>query len=71
MGVSGQLHTLTTLAPGKQPALAIAWKAGWAPETLWTLQRREKSIFHLLPQWNQILNSCKQSLYQMSYVQNV
>jgi hypothetical protein len=42
MEVSGQLHVLATLAPGKGPLVLIGQEAGWAPELVWTLLWREK-----------------------------
>jgi hypothetical protein len=36
--VRGQLHALATLPP-----VPIGWEAGWAPESVWTLWRKEKS----------------------------
>jgi hypothetical protein len=42
--VSGQLHALATLPPGKEPLVPIGWEAGWLPELVWTLQGREKSV---------------------------
>jgi hypothetical protein len=30
MEVSGQLHALAALPPGKEPLLPIGWEAGWA-----------------------------------------
>jgi hypothetical protein len=42
MEVSGQLHVLTVLLSGKEPPISIVEEAGWAPEPVWTLWRREK-----------------------------
>jgi hypothetical protein len=41
--VNGQLHGPTTLTPGKFPLVPVVYEAGWAPEQVWTLWRREKS----------------------------
>jgi hypothetical protein len=42
MEVSGQLHTLATSPPGKEPLVLIGEEAGQAPELLWTRQWTEK-----------------------------
>jgi hypothetical protein len=44
MEVSGQLHAPTALIPEKSPEVPIGWEAGWGPEAVWTLQRREKNL---------------------------
>jgi len=37
MEVSGQLHALSTLSPGKEPLIITGGeKARWAPELVWT-----------------------------------
>jgi hypothetical protein len=41
MKVSGQLHALTALPPGKEPKVAIVLEVGWAPELVWKVWRRE------------------------------
>jgi hypothetical protein len=41
MEVSRQLHTPATLPPGKEHPVPIAQEAGWAPDPVWTLWRRE------------------------------
>jgi hypothetical protein len=47
MEVSGQLHAPAALPPGKDHPVPIWWKAGWAPEPIWTQQwRREKFPAH-------------------------
>jgi hypothetical protein len=42
--VSGQLHVAAVLPPGKGPPVPIGEEAGWAPESVWTLWRREKNL---------------------------
>jgi hypothetical protein len=39
----GQLHTPAASALVKQRLVPIGYEAGWAPEPVWTLWRREKS----------------------------
>jgi len=43
MVVSGQIVATAALPPGKGHPLSIEWEASWAPESLWTKWRREKS----------------------------
>jgi hypothetical protein len=42
--VNGQLHSLGALPPGKESPVCTQYTAGWAPETVQTLWRREKSL---------------------------
>jgi hypothetical protein len=42
--MSGQLHAPVALPWRIQPLVPNAEEAGWAPETLWALWRREKSL---------------------------
>jgi hypothetical protein len=44
MEVSGQLHSTITLPLGKEPTVNVGYEAGWAPKSVWTLWRREKSL---------------------------
>jgi hypothetical protein len=44
MEVSGHLHSLVALPPGKGPSVPTVQEAGWAPEPVWKLWRREKSL---------------------------
>jgi hypothetical protein len=44
MEVSRQLHASAALPPGKEPPVAIAYEAEWAPEPVWTLWNKEKSL---------------------------
>jgi hypothetical protein len=44
MEVSGQLHAPAALTPGKEAAVLIGYEAEWAPEPVWTLWNREKSL---------------------------
>jgi hypothetical protein len=41
--VSGQLHSPTTLPPGKEPSVPIGYEFGWTPQSVWTTWRRENS----------------------------
>jgi hypothetical protein len=52
MEVSGQLHAPDTLSPGKQLLTPTSQKAGWAPELVWTLWRKE---IYLVPVRSQTL----------------
>jgi len=44
MEASGQHHTLAILPMGEEPPLPIAWEADWAPESFWTIWKREKYL---------------------------
>jgi hypothetical protein len=44
MEVSGQFHAPASLPPGKEPSVPTVSESGWAPETVWTLWNREKSL---------------------------
>jgi hypothetical protein len=44
MEVSGQLYVPAALPPKKEHLLSIGQEAGWAPEPVWTLWRRDKSL---------------------------
>jgi hypothetical protein len=44
MEVSGEPHTPAILRPGKQCPVPSVQEAGWAPEPIWILWRRKKSI---------------------------
>jgi hypothetical protein len=41
--MSGQLRDLAALYPRRKPRL-VGQAPGWAPEAVWTLWRREKSV---------------------------
>jgi hypothetical protein len=42
MKVSGQLHALAALLPGKEPPVQIG--EGWEPKSVWRLWMREKKV---------------------------
>jgi hypothetical protein len=44
MEVSGELHAPAALPPGKKAQMSITYEAGWAPEPVRSLCRREKFI---------------------------
>jgi hypothetical protein len=44
MEVSNQLHAPAALPVGKEPPASKGYEAGWAPEPVWTRQKREKSL---------------------------
>jgi hypothetical protein len=43
MEVNSELHAPAALYPGKLSPVTIGLEAGWAPDSVWTLWRREKS----------------------------
>jgi hypothetical protein len=40
--LNGQIHAPAALTPAKYPPAPIGYEAGWAPEPVWMLWRREK-----------------------------
>jgi hypothetical protein len=44
MEASGQHHMLAALPLGKVAAVPIEYEPGWAPELVWLLWKREKSL---------------------------
>jgi len=42
--IVGQLHTPPAFSPGKLLPVATEYEAGWAPEPVWAVWRREKSV---------------------------
>jgi hypothetical protein len=44
MEVSGQFHAPAAVSPGKEPQVPIGQEPGCAPESIWTLFSREKSL---------------------------
>jgi hypothetical protein len=60
--VSGQLQAVATLTLVKEPLVLTRYEAGWAPEVVWMLWSREKS---LEPVRNCL--ACSLSLYHLSY----
>jgi hypothetical protein len=51
MEVSGHLHAPAAFPPGNEPPTPIGQEAGWVPETVWTLWRKQ----FLSPAGNRIL----------------
>jgi hypothetical protein len=48
MEVNGQLYTPASLSPRKESLVPIGYEAEWAPEPVWTLWSREKSLASLV-----------------------
>jgi hypothetical protein len=44
MDVSGELHAMAALPPGKEPPIPIGLEARWTIEPLWKLWEREKKL---------------------------
>jgi hypothetical protein len=44
MEASGQLHAHAALPPRKESRVPSGQEAGWAPDPVWTLWSREKSL---------------------------
>jgi hypothetical protein len=44
--LSGKLHALAALLPGKKNPVPIGYEAGWASEPVWTTWRGEKSCLY-------------------------
>jgi hypothetical protein len=44
--VSGQLHTLAALPPGKEPSVPIGYEVGLTPESVWTTWRKFLTPLH-------------------------
>jgi len=44
MEVNGELHASAALLPAKSLPVAVAQKAGWAPQQVWTVLRRQRSL---------------------------
>jgi len=42
MEVISQLHASAVLPPRKELPIPLVYEAGWVPELVWTLWRREK-----------------------------
>jgi hypothetical protein len=47
METSGQFHVPVSLPLVKYPSVSIEYEAGWAPEQVWTLYRKEKLLAHV------------------------
>jgi hypothetical protein len=69
MEVSGQLHAPAALTPGQEPPAPNVYEAGWAPEPVWTLWRREKSCS--CRQSNPGRSARSPSIYQLSHPENI
>jgi hypothetical protein len=68
MEVNGGVHSPAALPLGKEPLTPIGWEAGWAPEPVWTMRRKEK--FFSLPGIESRLPdhpARSQSLYRLMY----
>jgi hypothetical protein len=44
MKISGQLHAPAALTLGKDTPVPLEWEAGWDPELVWILARRDKYL---------------------------
>lgn len=44
MKVSGQLHALPAILQKKEPKVPTEYEAGWTPESVWTLWKKEKFL---------------------------
>jgi len=44
MGDNGHFHDPAAILPEKEPQVLSGYKAGWAPEPVWTWGWREKSL---------------------------
>ena len=42
--MSGQLQTQPAFSPGEQLPVPTEYEAGWAPEAVWAVWRRDKSV---------------------------
>ena len=55
MYVSGQPHDPTSITLGKEHTVHIEHEAGWAPEPVWVVLRREKSLCISVIQTSQLM----------------
>jgi hypothetical protein len=44
MELGGHLHAQVALPTGKELPVPIGYETGWAPEPIWTLWNKEKSL---------------------------
>jgi hypothetical protein len=65
MEVSGLLHAPVALPPGEEPPVPIGQEARWAPDSVWTLWRRELALVGIEP------GPSSPSLYRLGYAEKM
>jgi hypothetical protein len=72
-GIRDQLHTGRFSPRGKSPRYVIEQEAGWAPERIWTLWRRRKSLANTIswisipPPYIPWPSSCLTTLFRLQH----